>query len=40
MENVIAEGRALTSDVGGKATTTEMGTAVARAVVEVARAAS
>jgi len=40
METVIVEGRALTSDVGGKATTTEMGAAVASAVAEMARAAS
>ena len=37
MERVIAEGKWLTRDVGGSASTSEMGDAVARAVGELAR---
>ena len=38
MERVIGEGKALTRDVGGKASTTDMGCAVAQAVADAARA--
>jgi 3-isopropylmalate dehydrogenase len=37
MEHVIAQGKHLTADIGGSASTVEMGSAVARAVGEVAR---
>jgi isocitrate/isopropylmalate dehydrogenase len=39
MERVVAEAKALTRDVGGNASTVEMGDAVARAAEQLARSA-